>query len=52
MPRNETCVPEEIPPIELDTYLGVWLLSLHMPNGQEYEPDSLTSHHQAVNRYL
>ena len=33
MPRKETHLPEQIPPIELDTNLGAWLLSLHMPNG-------------------
>lgn len=42
----------DIPPRTLDVYIGEWILSLKKPNGQMYEPDTLTSFHRSVDRHL
>mgnify|MGYP001799088843 CR=1 FL=1 len=51
-PYLETRVLTEIPPSELDNYLCHYLLETRKPNGDEYEPDSLTSFRNSINRHL
>ena len=50
--KNIIIDPVEIPPGELDTLIGEWLLSLKKATGGDYEPDSLTSFHRGIARYL
>lgn len=50
--HNEYRVLEDIPPVTLDTYVGEWILSLKKASGSSYEPDSLTSFHRSIDRYL
>ena len=50
--HGETSALEDIEPHILDTYLGEWLMSLSKPDGTPYEPDTLTSFHRSVDRYL
>ena len=44
--------PEEIPPTRLDTYLGKFYLGVRKMDGNEYEPDSLTSIQNSIDRDL
>lgn len=44
--------PELIAHKDLDLYISRFLLSLRKKDGQMYEPDSLTSFHRAIARYL
>ena len=43
---------EFIPADDLDTYLGAWLLAIRKQDGSDYEPDSLTSFHRGIARFL
>ena len=43
---------EKMKPETLDIYIGEWLMSLSKPDGSNYEPDTLTSFHRSVERYL
>lgn len=42
----------ELNPSSLDVYLGEWLMSLEKIDGSPYEPDTLTSFHRSIDRYL
>ena len=46
--RCESRPLEVISPAQLEQYIEGWLLELKKPDGQEYEPDSLTSMHWAI----
>ena len=50
--KNFAIDPVLIPPEDLDTYLGEWMLNLKKADGSDYEPDSITSFHCGVSRYL
>ena len=50
--KNYTGEPRHIEPVQMDTYIGEFLLHIKKPDGGEYEPDSLTSYHRALVRYL
>ena len=50
--KNETCHPIEMSSTQLDCYVGSFILSIRKDDGAEYEPDSLTSYHRAINRKL
>ena len=50
--KNETRDIVVIPPIELDIYIGTFCMSIVKPNGDQYEPDSMTSFHRGIDRYL
>ena len=43
---------EEIPPQELDNYLGRFLPSVRKKNGDEYEPSTLRGFIASIERYL
>lgn len=51
-PRYEGREIETIEPYELDNYIGSFLLSMRKADGSEYEPDTLTSYHRGIDRYL
>ncbi|XP_062619802.1 uncharacterized protein KIAA1958 homolog [Saccostrea cucullata] len=51
-PRNETREINRIPTSELDNFIGSFLLSIWKADGSEYEPDTLTSYHRSIDRYL
>lgn len=51
-PRNETRDLLDIPPVEMDQYVGGFLLALKKPDLSDYEPDTLTSFHRSINRKL
>jgi integrase len=42
----------DIPPGTMDLYVGGFLMSLKKEKGGDYEPDSLTGFHRAINRRL
>ena len=42
----------DIQPVDMDRYVGVFLLELKKPNNTDYEPDTLTSFHRSINRRL
>lgn len=42
----------ELSPAELDNYLSHFLLEIRKSDGEEYEPDSLTSYRNSIDRYL
>ncbi|KAI8491913.1 hypothetical protein Bbelb_302860 [Branchiostoma belcheri] len=44
--------PEDISAAELDERLGMFFLGIRKDNGEDYEPDSLTSKHRSIARYL
>lgn len=44
--------PCSMPPDILDCLIGNFLKNVKKPNGDNYEPDSLTSMHRAINRKL
>ncbi|KAL5007131.1 hypothetical protein ScPMuIL_015937 [Solemya velum] len=50
-PRRESRDILSIPVVELDTYIGAFLLSLRKKDGTDYEPDTITSFHRGVDRY-
>ena len=50
--QTEERNPEEILPARLDTYLGKFYLGVRKMDGREYEPDSLTSIQNSIDRYL
>ncbi len=50
--KNVAIDPVLLPPEELDTYLGEWISSLKKSDSSDYEPDSITSFHRGVARYL
>ena len=39
-------------PTELDNLIGKYILSIRKADGEEYEPDTLTSYHRGIERYL
>ena len=51
-PRKETREINTIQADELDNYIGSFLLSIRKANGEQYEPDTLTSYHRGIDRYL
>lgn len=51
-PRNEMRDFVDIPVVAMDRYVAGFLIELKKENGQEYEPDSLTSFHRAIDRKL
>ena len=51
-PRLENRPPEKLPEAVLDNYVGQYLLTLKRKDGRSYQPDTLTSIHRAINRYL
>lgn len=51
-PRFESREINTIEPYELDNYIGSFLLSIRKANGSEYEPDTLTSYHRGIERFL
>ena len=51
-PRFETREINKIPPGELDNFVGSFLLSIRNADGSEYEPDTLTSYHRSIDRFL
>ncbi|XP_033730156.1 uncharacterized protein KIAA1958-like [Pecten maximus] len=51
-PRYDSRDILQILPFELDIYIGGFLLSLQKNDGSNYEPDTLTSFHRGIDRYL
>ena len=51
-PRYETKDINMTQADELDNYIGLCLLSIRKADGEQYEPDTLTSYHRAIDRYL
>ena len=51
-PRYDTREPWQIPASELDNYIGSFILSIRKSDGEEYEPDTLTSYHRGIDRSL
>ncbi|XP_053381922.1 uncharacterized protein KIAA1958-like [Mercenaria mercenaria] len=51
-PRHVTVELTEIPVERLDDYIGSFLLSIRKADGSNYEPDTLTSYHRGIDRYL
>ena len=43
---------ELLNPTELDNLIGKFLLSIRKADGEEYEPDTITSYHRGIERYL
>ena len=39
-------------PTELNNLIGKFLLSIRKVDGEEYEPDTITSFHHGIERYL
>lgn len=50
--KNETRSIMDVDPITLDIYVGGFLYALKNKEGQDYEPDTLTSYHRSIDRYL
>ena len=50
--RNEERDIAQIPPQQLNIYIGGFLMLLKKADGSDYEPDSLTSFHRGIDRYL
>ena len=50
--EGENRLPEEIPAMELNNYLGKFYLSVRKTDGKEYEPDSLSGIQNSIDRYL
>ena len=50
-PYLETRVLTEIPPSELNNF-AITYWKTREPNGDEYEPDSLTNFRNSINRHL
>jgi hypothetical protein len=42
----------DIPPLTMDIYVGGFIMQLKKDKGGDYEPDSLTGFHRAINRRL
>lgn len=42
----------ELRPTKLDTYIGEYVLQAKKPNGEQYEPNSLSVWHRGLARYL
>ena len=51
-PREETRNLLDIPPSAMDRYVAGFLIEIKKPNGDDYEPDTLTSFHRGINRKL
>ena len=51
-PRSETRPVHTLEPEILDNYVGQYLLSVKRKDGTDYEPDTLTSIHRSIDRYL
>ena len=51
-PRYENRNILEIEAEKLDNYVGSFLLSIRKNDGTDYEPDTLTSYHRSIARYL
>ena len=51
-PRLEKRSLTEIPPAELDNYLCHFILEIRKADGQQYEPDSLPSFRNSIERHL
>ena len=47
---GEERLPEEIPALHLNNYVGNFLLNIKKRDGKEYEPNSLTSYHRGIAR--
>lgn len=43
---------EEFDTTQLDALIGNWLMTAKKDNGDNYEPDTLTSMHRCIDRYL
>ena len=50
--RKENVQIELLNQTELDNLIGKFLLSIQKAEGGEYEPDTLTSYHRGIERYL
>ena len=50
--NTESVQIEKLEPTELDSLIGSFLLSVRKADGSEYEPDTLTSYHRGIDRYL
>ena len=49
--HEEVQLPENMEPPQLNRYIGLFLLSLKRLDGNDMEPDSITSYHRAIDRY-
>ena len=49
---KETRRIEEIPPNELDKLLACFVVKARKQNGEEFEPDTLTSYFRSIDRFL
>lgn len=43
---------EDFDTTQLDALIGKWLLNCKKENNEQYEPDTLTSFHRCIDRYL
>jgi len=50
--NTESVQIEKLEPTELDSLIGSFLLSVRKADVSEYEPDTLTSYHRGIDRYL
>ena len=50
--KKESRNIENIPVMQLDALVGEFILTLKKADGTDYEPDTLTSYHRAIDRYL
>ena len=50
--NTESVQIEKLEPTELDSLIGSFLLSIKKADESEYEPDTLTSYHRGIDRYL
>lgn len=48
--KNEERKIEDIEPGKLNNYIGNYILSLKKQDGGDFEPDTLTSYHRAIDR--
>ena len=50
--QKENRAIHEIPPENLNVFIGGFLLNVKKTDGKDYEPDTLTSFHRAISRHL
>ena len=50
--NKENVQTELLNPTELNNLIGKFLLSIRKVDGEEYEPDTITSYHRGIERYL
>ena len=50
--KEKTFKFELLNPTKLDNLIGQFLLSIRKADGEEYEPDTLTSYRRGIERYL